>query len=169
MLENGNFGGDWSFWRILVFLGYLGNDQNLTLELISVHQTIMWGPNNGLNELESNRSYLNIVNNCFLVPVMGTKREVWQKTFYLCINSGAATTVGFTFGPLLVILSGRAISIVEYHRTLYVIDCSFFSYGDPLEISRTGPMFTFVNRRSSLSPIPLSHSYRYNYLQEKTR
>ena len=97
MLENGHFGE----------IGHFGNDQNLTLELISVHQTIMGDPNNGLDELESNRSYSNIVDNCFLVSVMVTKTEVWQKTFYLCINSGASTTVGFTVGPLLVILSGR--------------------------------------------------------------
>ena len=127
----------------------------------------MGDPNNGLDELESNRSYSNIVDNCFLVSVMGTKTEVWQKTFYLCINSGSPTTVGFTFGPLLVILSGRAISIVEYHRTLYTIYCSFFSCGDPLEMSRTGPMFTFVNRRSSLPPILLSDSYTYKYLYVK--
>ena len=40
-----------SFRGKLVILGHFGNDQNLTLELISVHQTIKRGPNDGLDEL----------------------------------------------------------------------------------------------------------------------
>ena len=67
---------------LMTIFKHFGNGKNLTLELISVHQTILGDPNNGLNELESNRSYLNIVNNCFLVPVMGTKREM-AKNFLL--------------------------------------------------------------------------------------
>ena len=42
MLENGHFGE----------IGHFGNEQNLTLELISVHQTTKRDPNNGLDELE---------------------------------------------------------------------------------------------------------------------
>ena len=38
---------------------HVGNGQNVPLELISVHQTITGDPNNGLDELEPNRSYLN--------------------------------------------------------------------------------------------------------------
>ena len=47
------------FWRKLVILGHVGKGPNLTLELISVHPTIQGGPNNGLEELEPNRSHLN--------------------------------------------------------------------------------------------------------------
>ena len=47
---------------LMTIFKHFGNGKNLTLELISVHQTIMGDPNNGQNELESNRSYLNIVN-----------------------------------------------------------------------------------------------------------
>ena len=67
---------------LMTIFKHFGNGKNLTLELISVHQTIMGDPNNGQNEFESNRSYLNIVDNCFLVPVMGTKREM-TKNFLL--------------------------------------------------------------------------------------
>ena len=38
---------------------HVGNGQNVSLELVSVYQTIMGDPNNGLDELEQNRSYLN--------------------------------------------------------------------------------------------------------------
>ena len=43
-----------AFLGKLVILGQVGNGQNLTLELISVHQTIKGDPNNGLDELEPN-------------------------------------------------------------------------------------------------------------------
>ena len=38
---------------------HVGNGQNLRLELISMHQTIKGGLNNGPDELEPNRSYFN--------------------------------------------------------------------------------------------------------------
>ena len=59
MFENGHFGGNWSFWGKLVILGHFGNDQNVSLELISVHQTIKGDPNDGLDKLKPNRSYSN--------------------------------------------------------------------------------------------------------------
>ena len=48
-----------SFRGKLVILGHFGNDQNVSLELISVHQTIKGDPNDGLDKLKPNRSYLN--------------------------------------------------------------------------------------------------------------
>ena len=42
----------------MVIFKHVGNGQNVSLELISVHQTIMGDPNNGLDELEPNQSYL---------------------------------------------------------------------------------------------------------------
>ena len=42
----------------LAIFKHVGNGQNLRLELISVHQTIKGDPNNGLDELELNRTYL---------------------------------------------------------------------------------------------------------------
>ena len=44
--------------KITIFK-HIGNCQNVSVELISVHETIMGDPNNGLDELEPNRSYLN--------------------------------------------------------------------------------------------------------------
>ena len=49
----------WSLLGKLVILGQFGNDQNVSLELISVHQTIKGDPNDGLDKLKPNRSYLN--------------------------------------------------------------------------------------------------------------
>ena len=43
----------------LVIWGQFGNDQNVSLELISVHQTIKGDPNDGLDKLKPNRSYVN--------------------------------------------------------------------------------------------------------------
>ena len=43
----------------LVILGNFRNGQNASLELISLHQTIKGDPNDGLDELEPDRSYLN--------------------------------------------------------------------------------------------------------------
>ena len=51
----------WSLLGKLVILGHFGNDQNVSLELISVHQTIKGDPNDGLDKLKPNRSYLNHV------------------------------------------------------------------------------------------------------------
>ena len=43
----------------MVIFKHVGYGQNVSLELISVHQTIMGDPNDGLDELEPTRSYLN--------------------------------------------------------------------------------------------------------------
>ena len=51
----------WGHLWWLAILGQFGNDQNVSLELISVHQTIKGDPNDGLDKLKPNRSYLNHV------------------------------------------------------------------------------------------------------------
>ena len=43
----------------LAILGHFGNDQNGSLELISMHQTIKGDPNDGLYELKPTQSFLN--------------------------------------------------------------------------------------------------------------
>ena len=43
----------------MVIFKHVGNGQNVSLELISVHQTIMGDLNNDLDELEPTQSYLN--------------------------------------------------------------------------------------------------------------
>ena len=48
-------------WGKLTIFKHFGNDQNVSLELISVHQTIKGDPKDGLDKLKPNRSYLNHV------------------------------------------------------------------------------------------------------------
>ena len=49
----------WPISPKMAIFKHVGNGQNVSLELISVDQTIMGDPNNGLDELEPNQSYLN--------------------------------------------------------------------------------------------------------------
>ena len=70
MLENGHFGE----------IGHFGNDQNLTLELISVHQTTKRDPNNGLDELEPIWSYLNHI------PTLFAKNTIFYLLFVVVFH-----------------------------------------------------------------------------------
>ena len=49
----------WPISPKMAIFKHVGNNQNVSQELISVHQTIKGDPNNGHHELEPNRSYLN--------------------------------------------------------------------------------------------------------------
>ena len=49
----------WPISPKVTIFKHFRNGQNVSLELISVHQTIKGDPNDGLDKLKPNRSYLN--------------------------------------------------------------------------------------------------------------
>ena len=82
-----HFGHFWNAWKWsllgkLVILGHFGNDQNVSLELISVHQTIKGDPNDGLDKLKLNRSYVNHIPMLQLLRQLQSEYQFPQGRFF---------------------------------------------------------------------------------------
>ena len=125
----------WPISPKMFIFKHVGNGQNVTQELISLHQTIKGDPNDGLDELEPDRSYLNHFPtwcakciHSYLFPcrfflikwanhISVDRTDInWDKNLKLFLGGGALTSrhnIYFIMSPTFEIL------VIEEHPTLH--------------------------------------------------